>query len=166
MYLRSPQVTIDFLGFLFCVSCGRKPKPKKNFRKANLLEEEEGQKIVQPEQNHVPSHTWNHFQDHLHMKELNTEPSENNSDYSYKLRILERNCLRINKQLNDVKNLLERIHNTTESKDAEVAESRAIIREWRTVALAIDRILFLVYLVSIVLSLIFMFPRPPNHYII
>ena len=133
---------------------------------ANLLEEEEGQKIVQPEQNHVPSHTWNHFPDHLHMKELNKEPSENNSDYSYKLRILERNCLRINKQMNDVKNLLERIHNTTESKDAEVAESRAIIREWRIVALAIDRVLFLVYLISIVLSLIFMFPRPPYHYII
>ena len=127
-----------------------------------MLEEEEGQKIVQPEQNNVPSNAWYHFTDHLHMKELNKEPSENNSDYSTKLRILERNCLRINKQLNDVKGLLEKMQNTQESKDAEAAESRAIVREWRLVALAIDRFLFLVYLISIILSLLYMFPRPPN----
>ena len=130
---------------------------------ANLLEEEEGQKIVQPEQNNALSHAWNHLPDHLQMKELNTEPPmENNSEYSNKLRILERNCLRINKQLNDVKNILERMQSTTEHKDSEAAEARAIVREWRLVALAIDRFLFLLYLISIILSLIYMFPRPPN----
>ena len=126
------------------------------------MEEEEGQKIVQPEHNNAPSHAWNHLPDHLHMKEINTESSENNSDYSNKLRILERNCLRINKQLNDVKNILERMQRTTEHKDTEAAEIRAIVREWRLVALAVDRFLFLLYLISIILSLMYMFPRPPN----
>ena len=126
------------------------------------MEEEEGQKIVQPEHNNAPSHAWNHLPDHLHMKEINTESSENNSDYSNKLRILERNCLRINKQLNDVKNILERMQRTTEHKDSEAAEIRAIVREWRLVALAVDRFLFLLYLISIILSLMYMFPRPPN----
>ncbi len=118
---------------------------------------------MQAEANNAPpSHAWNHFSDHLHMTPLNLDTTENNSEHSGKLRFLEKNCLRINKQLNDVKGILERIHQSAERKDAEAAESRAIVREWKLVALVIDRFLFFVYLISIILSLLYMFPRPPN----
>ncbi len=156
------QITIDFLGRLFCFTWNKKNRKKKFVKKANsLLDEEDGPKCVNSEQN-GPTNTWTSFSDNMHMTSLNIDPNKTSSDYSCKLRILERNCHSITRQLGEVRNILETIMQTGAQKDTEAAELKHCVTEWKLVAKCLDRLFFLIYLLSIILSLIFLFPRPPG----
>ncbi len=145
---------------MFCFTWNKKKRKQKSIKVNSLLEEEEGQKIVNSEQN-GPSNNWNNLPDHMNMTSFNLEPNQTNSDYSCKLRILDKNCTRISRQLAEVKSILEVIMQTEAQKDREAAQLKCIVKEWKLVAQCLDRLFFLVYLVSIILSLIFLFPRPP-----
>ena len=171
------QITIEFLGRIFCFTCSKQNR-KPKLRKVNsLLEEEEEQT-----RNNGPTNTWNHVTDNANIEQhgsSNTwdhgtmvtdninmtsisvqEPNPNNSDYSCKLRILEKNCIKVTRQLGEVKSILEVIMQTEQNKDKQARELKSIVKEWKLVALCLDRLFFCLYLVSIVLSLLFLFPRP------
>ncbi len=103
-----------------------------------------------------------HGNDNINMTSFSVESNANNSDYSCKLRILERNCLKVTRQLGEVKSILEVIMQTEQNKDRQARELKSIVKEWKLVALCLDRLFFCIYLVSIILSLLFLFPRPQD----
>ncbi len=118
---------------------------------------------------HGSSNTWDHVTmatDNINMTSFSVphgvEPNPNNSDYSCKLRILERNCIKVTRQLGEVKSILEVIMQTEQNKDRQARELKSIVKEWKLVALCLDRLFFCLYLVSIILSLLFLFPRPQD----
>ena len=107
-----------------------------------------------------PDNNWNSLADHLNMTSFTPRPNEMNSDYSGKLSTLEKDCSRITRQLGEVKSVLEVIMQTDAQKDKAAAKLKSIVKEWKLVALCLDRLFFIIYLVSIILSLIFLFPKP------
>ena len=118
---------------------------------------------------HGSSNTWEHVTmatDNINMTSFSVqhsvEPNPNSSDYSCKLRILEKNCVKVTRQLGEVKSILEVIMQTEQNKDRQARELKSIVKEWKLVALCLDRLFFCIYLVSIVLSLLFLFPRPQD----
>ncbi len=171
------QITIEFLGRIFCFTCSKQNR-KPKLRKVNsLLEDEEEQKMgtngpsntwnhvtdTANSEQHGPSNTWDHVtmaSDNINKTTFSVEQNPTNSDYSCKLRILEKNCIKVTRQLGEVKSILEVIMQTEQNKDKQARELKSIVKEWKLVALCLDRLFFCLYLVSIVLSLLFLFPRP------
>ena len=109
----------------------------------SLLEDEEEQKIgsngptntwnhvtdnANSEQN-GSSNTWDHGNDNINMTSFSIESNPNNSDYSCKLRILEKNCIKATRQLGEVKSILEVIMQTEQNKDKMAAELKCIVKE-------------------------------------
>ncbi len=70
-------------------------------------------------------------------------------------------CSMIKRQLEEVKNILNTMKEREEHRDMEAFQLRVISKEWKMVALCLDRLFFLIYLITIILSLFFLFPRPP-----
>lgn len=66
-------------------------------------------------------------------------------------------------QLVNIKKAIELMMQVNLRKHQENNELKEIVFEWRQVARSLDRMFFIVYLVAIILSLLFLFPRYPWH---
>ncbi len=71
----------------------------------------------------------------------------------------------------DIQNEMQEMRNSMQSMMSVIATNmireqkyRAIKREWASVAMVIDRIFFLVYIIAITISLVLTFPKPPADY--
>lgn len=84
------------------------------------------------------------------------------SERCMKVRSLEGKHLQLFQQLNEIKRSLQIMTFTQKYKDKIIFEQGEVTHEWRLVANVLDRLFFIVYLVAIILSLVFLFPRPSS----
>lgn len=68
--------------------------------------------------------------------------------------------LGLEKQVRDIRKTIQRMEMKYEEKRNQERESAYILKEWKAIALVLDRLFFVLYTLTIVCSLIFMFPRP------
>ena len=68
--------------------------------------------------------------------------------------------LGLEKQFRDIRKIMQRIEMKFEEEKSQKREGAFIMREWKAIALVLDRLFFLLYAMTIMCSLLFMFPRP------
>ena len=66
----------------------------------------------------------------------------------------------ISDELKALKNVLMRMEYKFDEKRKKEMEIAFIKKEWKAIAMILDRFFFVIYLVAISLSIIYMFPRP------
>ncbi len=146
-------ITIEFLGKLICVTWNGNNRSKgKTCSKQNLLLME---KKVPNDDQYRPSNNWNNLseQRNTFYHTCSAGTNETNSDYAFKANTLQM-CDSLRRLLYEGKGIMEQIRNEKAQKE----EAKQNADEWKMVAKCLDRLFFFVYFVSIVLSLIYLFP--------
>ena len=132
-------VTIQSLGRLFCLTGNKGQIKKMPFKTNPLYEEEKGLKGVDNDRHEL----LNVFKDSWD-EASNQDP----------------NIVSVARKLDEVKMILELLMAKRAQKEKEEEELKCIVNEWKIVATCLDRVFFVIYLICIILSLIFLFPRP------
>ncbi len=63
-------------------------------------------------------------------------------------------------QLRRIQDIVESVHEKQLARELGAAHDSHLEHEWRLMATIMDRVLFLVYLVAIIIALLILFPRP------
>ena len=66
----------------------------------------------------------------------------------------------LEQQVNEIKKGMQRMEMKLEEKYKVAREEQLNVREWKAVAMVLDRVFFIIYVVLIGLSLVVLFPRP------
>ena len=76
--------------------------------------------------------------------------------------VFDKQWKRLDKLLMDLVKALDRLLHKNDDTDSTSNARRQIVSEWRHVAIILDRFFSIVYLLLIIMSLLFLFPRPPG----
>jgi hypothetical protein len=94
-----------------------------------------------------------------------TAPDPPGSNGFERLRLMERWLARVETQVVDVNRMIGRMLSLVEHRRTETSHNRLITQEWRLVAKVLDRLFVVLYFVVIVLSILYLFPMPPEQLI-
>ncbi len=128
-------------------------KPTSKYNKSDIKDDTDVQRIIQynSETGGIQKNTCTELPPHM--------PCNYTDKAAYTENVKSR--LHVDNQLLEMRRTLDKMLDNTESKDSSAMETKHIVKEWKLVAQALDRVFFLVYIVCIIVSLVTLFPRPP-----
>ncbi len=157
-------ITIQFIWKAFCLTWRCKKKDEKRTQ-INTKANEKELMVVENDQD-TPCNVFHDSSDQLNAISNPCSSNRNethlNSMYSCQANAALQMCYTLSGQLGEVKMIMEQMMNRKVKKDTENEEAKQNADEWKMVAKCLDRLFFLIYFVSIVFSLLYLFPRPTN----